>query len=156
MAQPHTVTLPEQLKLENQLCFPIYAASNLVAKAYRNLLEPLGLTYPQYLVMLVLWERKTLTVGELAETLYLDSGTITPMLKRMELAGLVQRSRNVDDERRVNVDITLKGEQLQSQAEKIPAAMACKVAAPLDWLDGLRLDVKTLLAMLQESHAARE
>ncbi|BFM09740.1 MarR family winged helix-turn-helix transcriptional regulator [Halioxenophilus aromaticivorans] len=141
--------IPEHLKLENQLCFPIHVAANLVAKSYRPLLEPLGLTYPQYLVMLVLWERKTTSVGELAKLLYLDSGTLTPMLKRMELAGLLMRNRNLDDERRVDIDITAKGESLMQDAVDVPQSMVCKLDAPLDWLNGIRLDIKELLEKLQ-------
>ena len=141
--------IPEHLKLENQLCFPIHVAANLVAKSYRPLLEPLGLTYPQYLVMLVLWEKKSASVGELASTLYLDSGTLTPMLKRMELAGLLVRNRNPIDERRVDVDITAKGEGLMAKAIDVPQTMVCKLDAPLDWLNGIRLDIKELLTKLQ-------
>lgn len=141
--------IPEQLRLENQLCFPIHVAANLVARSYRPLLEPLGLTYPQYLVMLVLWERHTVTVGELASTLYLDSGTLTPMLKRMAAAGLLVRSRNAGDERRVDIIITDKGKALLQTAKDVPQTMLCKLDAPVAWLNGIREDMNQLLAKLQ-------
>src|SRR5882757_10042551 len=90
-----------RLRLDQQLCFPLYAAANAICRAYSSLLEPLGLTYPQYLVMLVLWESAPLSVGQVGDRLLLDSGTLTPLLKRLESAGLVKRERDPDDERRV-------------------------------------------------------
>lgn len=134
----------EALRLENQLCFALYAASGLVTRAYRPLLEPLGLTYPQYLVMLVLWERGSATVGELGEALELDSGTLTPLLKRMETAGLVARRRDPADERRVIVDLTEAGSALKARAAEVPAALACKLALPLEDLAALRAGLQDL------------
>ncbi|WP_207766414.1 MarR family winged helix-turn-helix transcriptional regulator [Siphonobacter curvatus] len=110
----------EQLKLDQQLCFPLYAASRLVTGLYRPLLEELSLTYPQYLVLLVLWEKESVTVKELGEQLWLDSGTLTPLLKRMQEKNLVTRTRSSDDERVVNITLTEAGKDLQAQAAAIP------------------------------------
>ena len=110
----------DHLKLDKQLCFPLYAASNLLAKVYRPLLEPLGLTYSQYLVMLVLWERDSVSVGDLGHCLYLDSGTLTPLLKRMENSGFINRRRDSNDERRVLVSLTTKGSEIKELAVNIP------------------------------------
>ncbi|WP_273851559.1 MarR family winged helix-turn-helix transcriptional regulator [Guptibacillus spartinae] len=114
----------EQLKLENQLCFSVYACSREITKMYRPYLDQLGLTYPQYLVLLVLWEHHETTVKALGAELYLDSGTLTPLLKRMEEAGLVKRERSKEDERRVMVHLTSEGEELREKASIIPDAMA--------------------------------
>ncbi|MGG1687146.1 MULTISPECIES: MarR family winged helix-turn-helix transcriptional regulator [Bacillales] len=114
----------EQLKLENQLCFSVYACSREITKMYRPYLNQLDITYPQYLVLLVLWEKHETTVKALGAELYLDSGTLTPLLKRMEEAGLVMRERSKEDERRVMVRLTSKGEGLREEASIIPDAMA--------------------------------
>jgi len=108
------------LRLDRQMCFALYSASLAMTKLYKPLLEPLGLTYPQYLALLVLWERDGLSVGELGERLFLDSGTLTPLLKRMEAAGLLQRARAADDERRVIVSLTPAGLTLKQQARDVP------------------------------------
>lgn len=113
-------TPDEALKLSNQLCFPIYAAANAIQKAYRPLLAPLGLTYPQYLVMLVLWERDGVSLGDIGRRLHLDSGTLTPLLKRLEVAGFVARRRSDEDERVVLITLTAKGRALKADAEPIP------------------------------------
>jgi len=138
----------ERLRLDSQLCFPLYAAANAVSRAYRPLLEPLGLTYPQYLVMLVLWESAPLSVGEVGERLLLDSGTLTPLLKRLESAGLVQRQRDADDERRVVVDLTPAGHRLKEKARAVPEALACRVLIAPNDARRLRQDLKALLAAL--------
>lgn len=114
----------EKLKLENQLCFPLYACAKEVVRRYAPLLEPLGLTYTQYIAMMVLWEHKSITVKELGKKLYLDSGTLTPMLKKMEKAGWLVRERSKSDERVVVVTITSAGEQLQEKAADIPIRMS--------------------------------
>ena len=114
---------PAALRLDNQVCFALYSASLAMTKLYKPLLEGLGLTYPQYLVLLVLWERDDLMVSELGERLFLDSGTLTPLLKRMEAAGWLQRQRDAADERRVRVMLTDPGRALRQQAEGIPACM---------------------------------
>ncbi|UKS24426.1 MarR family transcriptional regulator [Paenibacillus sp. HWE-109] len=113
----------EFLKLENQLCFSLYASSRAITRMYRPFLEDLGITYPQYLVLLVLWDQKESTVKELSEKLDLDSGTLTPMLKRMEAQQLVQRQRSVQDERVVNIQITEAGLALYEKALCIPQTL---------------------------------
>lgn len=110
----------DHLKLENQICFSIYAAAREMTKLYKPLLETLNVTYPQYLVLLVLWETDSITVNEMGRKLYLDSGTLTPMLKRMESAGLLYRHRSSEDERRVIISLTDKGEAAQEDASSIP------------------------------------
>ena len=113
----------ELLKLENQLCFPLYACSKEVVRRYTPHLDKLDLTYTQYLVMMALWEYGELSVGELGERLFLDSGTLTPMLKKMEDKGYVSRVRSSVDERRVNVRLTEAGEKLKEKAREVPLAM---------------------------------
>lgn len=113
----------EQLKLENQICFPIYAAARLITREYQPMLDELGLTYPQYLALLVLWERDSLSVNEIGRKLLLNTNTVTPLLKRMEAQGLVARRRSADDERRVIVSLTPQGRALQEQASAIPAKL---------------------------------
>ena len=112
------------LKLENQLCFPLYACAKEVVRRYMPLLEPLGLTYTQYLAMMVMWEHKSISVKDMSKLLYLDSGTLTPMLKKMEKAGLISRRRSEKDERMVIVSITERGEALQEKAAEIPVKIA--------------------------------
>lgn len=128
MGRTETISLPvdeaDALALDRQLCFQFYAASNLITRLYRPVLRELGLTYPQYLVMLVLWERDGLTVGDICGRLYLDSGTMTPLLKRMETLGLIERARDRDDERRVRVVLTEQGRALRSRASAVPEIMS--------------------------------
>ncbi|MED1202460.1 MarR family winged helix-turn-helix transcriptional regulator [Heyndrickxia acidicola] len=111
----------EQLKLDNQLCFLLYAASREMTKQYKPLLEALDVTYPQYLVLLLLWEQDEMSVKKMGELLYLDSGTLTPMLKRMEQQGLVTRERTAEDQRSVTVTLTEKGHSMKNKASGIPA-----------------------------------
>ena len=113
----------ESLKLENQLCFPLYAASREILRKYTPLLKKIDLTYTQYIVMMVLWEKSELTVGELGKKLYLDTGTLSPLLKTMEEKGLLERNRSKADERIVTVKITEKGEELQKEAMSVPEEM---------------------------------
>jgi DNA-binding MarR family transcriptional regulator len=108
------------LKLENQLCFPVYAASRLITRAYQPFLDKLGITYPQYLVLLVLWEHDGLPVNDIAKKLILNTNTITPLLKRMEQQGLIRRKRSEEDERKVIVLLTASGIQLKEEASFIP------------------------------------
>ena len=115
------------LRLDAQFCFPLYAATNLITRAYRPLLKPLGLTYPQYLVMLVLWEQPSLTVKALGQRLLLDSGTLSPLLQRLEAQRLVKKTTDPDDARRVIVAITAKGEALRAKAEQVPEALICRL-----------------------------
>ncbi|WP_420826766.1 MarR family winged helix-turn-helix transcriptional regulator [Chengkuizengella sediminis] len=119
--------MDEQLKIENQLCFSIYALSKEFTKLYNLFLKDMDVTYPQYLVLLVLWEQNELTVKQLGEHLLLDSGTLTPLLKRMEEADIVKRERSKDDERKVLVSLTSKGLDLREKAEKIPVCLAEKI-----------------------------
>ena len=140
-----TIDLGDQaLQLDHQLCFALYSASLAMTKLYKPLLEPLGLTYPQYLAMLALWERDGLTVSELGERLRLDSGTLTPLLKRLELAGLVQRSRAAEDERRVHVELTTAGRRLKLRARKIPGCLLQAAQCSLQELNALTQQVRTL------------
>ena len=115
------------LKLENQLCFPLYAAAKETVKLYRPLLEKLSLTYTQYIAMMVFWEHKKMNVKELGEKLYLDSGTLTPVLKSLEAKGYVRRYRSTEDERVLLVEVTEDGEALKDEALSIPGQMACYV-----------------------------
>lgn len=110
----------KKLKLANQICFPMYATSRLITKAYKPLLDNLNLTYPQYLVLLVLWEEDEVPVKEISSKLLLESNTLTPLLKRMEKASLIVRTRSVKDERKVIIKLTEKGQELREEAEKIP------------------------------------
>ena len=114
----------EQLKLSNQLCFPLYAASRLITKEYQPHLEKLGITYPQYLVLMILWEEKESTVNEIGQKLLLNTNTITPLLKRMEVMALLKRQRSASDERKVFITLTEKGEEMQHKAAKIPEQLA--------------------------------
>jgi DNA-binding MarR family transcriptional regulator len=116
---------PNYLRLDDQLCFPIYLASRLVVNAYRPLLDELELTYPQYLVLLVLWEQDGLSVGGLGERLYLDTGTLTPLLKRMEKQGLVSRRRRGADDRVVENWLTESAKALKKRASKVPVQLLC-------------------------------
>ena len=120
MAEQATDCKYDALKLENQLCFPLYAASREVVKRYRPHLEPLGLTYTQYIAMMVFWEQKKCSVKELGEKLFLDSGTLTPVLKSLEGKGFVRRYRSTEDERVLLVEVTEKGERLRDLALDVP------------------------------------
>ena len=120
----------DSLRLDNQLCFALYATSHAVTKLYRPLLARVGLTYPQYLVMLVLWEGDRRTVSELGDRLHLDSGTLTPLLKRLEAAGLVLRTRRSSDEREVEVTLTAEGRDLRRAVAEIRAAAMRDVGTP--------------------------
>jgi DNA-binding MarR family transcriptional regulator len=134
----------EILKLDHQLCFALYSASLAMTKLYKPLLEPLGLTYPQYLAMLVLWEGDGLTVSELGQRLQLDSGTLTPLLKRLEASGLVQRLRDTADERRVLLRLTAAGRALKSRAAKVPPQVLCASGCSLDELAALTRRLQSL------------
>lgn len=113
----------DPLQLDRFICFSIYAAHHALNRVYAPLLEPLGLTYPQYLVMVVLWERDTIPVGEIGERLSLESNTLTPLLKRMQTAGLIERMRGEDDERQVLISLTARGRALKNAAQDIPACV---------------------------------
>ena len=117
----------EQLKLGNQICFPIYAASRLITRAYQPLLEKLALTYPQYLVMMVLWENDQVSVNTITDKLILNTNTVTPLLKRMEVQGLITRRRSKADERSRTISLTEKGLKLREQAAEVPMQLAEKL-----------------------------
>jgi DNA-binding MarR family transcriptional regulator len=133
-----TDACPPELKLDNQLCFAVYSATHAFAQAYKPHLEPLGLTYPQYLVMLLLWERDGRSVNELGAPLRLDSGTLTPLLKRMEKAGFLTRQRDEKDERVTRIHLTAHGKSLRETARAIPAAMLCASGLDVVGLSDLR------------------
>lgn len=143
----------DPLTLDAQICFPLYAATNLLQRLYRPLLAPLGLTYSQYLVMLVLWERDTAHVGDLQRCLHVDTGTMTPLLKRMETAGLVRRQRDADDERRVTVALTARGRALREQAAHVPATLAGRIEMSLAEAEQLHRLTTTLVGRLAQAAA---
>lgn len=136
---------PEQaLRLEHQVCFALYSASLAMTKLYKPWLDGLGLTYPQYIAMLALWEQDGLSVKELGDRLFLDSGTLTPLLKRLEAAGFVTRLRATDDERRVLVRLTAAGRRLRSRAESIPSCIVEAAQCPLPELVQLTRQIQSL------------
>ena len=130
----------DQLKLENQLCFPVYAASRLIIREYQPFLDELGITYPQYLVLMVLWENDGLTVNEISAKLILKTNTLTPLLKRMEAQGLILRQRSEDDERKVLISLTQKGLDMREDAASIPQKLAEK-------LNSDKLDLNKLIEL---------
>ncbi|MGB1949884.1 MAG: MarR family winged helix-turn-helix transcriptional regulator [Marinobacter sp.] len=148
------MTAPEDgLALDSQVCFALYTANRAVVARYRPLLAELGLTYPQYLVMLVLWEAAAddhrLKVSEVGERLRLDSGTLTPLLKRLELQGLVNRARGADDERVVTVAVTQAGYDLREQARSVPERLLCATGVAPERLMALRDELRSVLAELE-------
>lgn len=118
----------EHLKLENQVCFPLYAASRLVIQKYKPLLNKLSITYPQYLVLLVLWEQDKIPVKKISKKLFLETNTLTPLLKRMQTNGWIERNRSNSDERVVCISLTLKGKKLQTKASNFPHQLMCEMA----------------------------
>jgi MarR family transcriptional regulator, organic hydroperoxide resistance regulator len=149
MVTRHTPTAAlsaQALRLDNQLCFALYSASLAMTKLYKPLLEELGLTYPQYLALLVLWEKDGVAVSELGERLSLDSGTLTPLLKRLEAAGLVSRLRDAADERRVLIRLTADGRQLKARAARIPGCV----------LQASQCDVAEAMALTRQVQALRD
>lgn len=142
------------LALNKQLCFPLYAASNLFVRRYRAVLGPLGLTYPQYLVMLVLWESSPQSVGGLGEKLHLDSGTLTPLVKRLVAGGFVSRGRDPADDRRVLVSLTEKGHALRVAAAHIPQTLVDGMEISQDELEHLRDEMQHLVQILSVPDAA--
>ncbi|PPV05417.1 transcriptional regulator, MarR family [Xanthomonas bromi] len=136
------------LQLDNQLCFALYSANLAMHKLYRGLLKALDLTYPQYLVMLVLWETDERSVSEIGERLYLDSATLTPLLKRLQAAGLVTRTRAANDERQVIIALTETGHALRSKAGAVPEQVFCASACSLDELRQLKRELETLRSSL--------
>jgi len=139
------------LLLDHQLCFALYSASLAMTKLYKPLLEPLGLTYPQYLVMLVLWQGDGITVSQIGERLALDSGTLTPLLKRLEASGLVQRLRDTTDERRVLLQLTPAGRALKARALSVPQTIAAASGCELGELSSLTARLQALRQQLSAS-----
>ena len=134
------------LALERQVCFALAATSRSVIGLYRPILEPLGLTHPQYLVMLALWEQSPRTVRSLADALYLEPATLTPLLRRLESAGYLTRARNAANERELKVELTPAGAELREQAERVPVAVVERLGVPLEALEDLRDRLNETLA----------
>ncbi|MEO8876246.1 MAG: MarR family transcriptional regulator [Polyangiaceae bacterium] len=156
MRKPQT-TEDDLLRLDRQICFAVYRASRALTRAYAPLLEPLGLTYPQYLVLLVLWEGDGVSVKQLGERLSLDSATLTPLLKRLEQQQIVARRRDSDDERVVRIDLTKSGKALRTKARRIPSLLACRagfMTRDVKSLARLRLDLDQLTREIDESEGA--
>ena len=143
--------MSKSLKLDDQLCFSVYAAAHAFNRFYKPLLEPLGLTYPQYLVLLTLWEQEGLPLKAIGARLGLDSGTLTPLLRRMETAGLVTRSRDSEDERVVRINLTAKGRRLHAKAETFPEKIGRAAQCSATELTALR---KLLFALREDLDAA--
>lgn len=146
----------DMLKLENQLCFPLYACSKETIRLYKRFLGPLDLTYTQYIVMMVMWEHKSMTVKEVGEILLLDSGTLTPVLKKLEAKGYLSRKRSKEDERTVMIRITEKGEKLKSEAAMIPEMMGDRIKLSQEEASKLKkILAKTLKNMQREKKNER-
>ena len=143
-AEGNEKTMESLLRLDQQICFALYGAAHAFTRAYKPLLDPIGLTYPQYLVMMALWEKETSTVKALGEMLGLDSGTLSPLLKRLEHAGLITRKRGTVDERQVLVALTPKGADLKKKGVKIMAAIGGATGCGLEELAQLRDQVNAL------------
>jgi MarR family transcriptional regulator, organic hydroperoxide resistance regulator len=139
-----------QLKLSNQLCFPFYAASMLITRKYQPLLDELELTYPQYLVLMVLWENNGITVGQISSALLLNTNTLTPLLKRMEKAGLIERKRSTVDERQVLISLTQKGNELKNKAAEIPLKLINGIDYPIENAQLLLQEINRLITALQQ------
>lgn len=139
----------DQLKLEKQLCFRLYTVSRLVTQAYRPYFEPLGITYPQYLVLLILWEQDNLPVSDIASRLMLDTNTVTPLLQRMEREGLVARTRGTVDSRQRIVSLTPRGRAMQEKAKDIPACLSRKWEGNNPSIEEIVAMTKTLDSMIE-------
>ncbi|MBR2629282.1 MAG: MarR family transcriptional regulator [Alistipes sp.] len=135
----------DSLKLENQLCFPLYACAKEVVRRYRPLLEPLGLTYTLYIAMMVMWEHRTITMSQMGQLLYLDSGTLTPMLKKMEQQGWIRRERSCEDERNIIIHLTSEGERLRSMVSDVPKQMSECVELDIEQMQELYRLLQELL-----------
>lgn len=140
----------DNLKLDYQLCFALYAATHAITRAYRVGLEKAGITYTQYLVMMVLWESDGIAVGKIAEKLELDSATLTPLLKKLEAAELVSRKRNKDDERIVEIYLTKDGNDLQGKVAEVQNGVACKTGLDDEAFEKLRTDLQTLATSMHK------
>ncbi|MBS4061899.1 MAG: MarR family transcriptional regulator [Bacteroidetes bacterium] len=149
----------EQLKLSNQFCFPVYAASRLITRVYQPHLDKLGITYPQYLVLMILWETDGVTVNEISQKLILNTNTVTPLLKRMESQGLITRKRSESDERKVIIQLTDKGKAMRLEAVTIPEKLVNglnKAAITLEELIETRSKLNILIDFLREKEGQAE
>lgn len=146
----------EQLRLDNQICFPIYVASRLFVREYQPYLDELGITYPQYLVLMVLWETDQLTVGEIAGKLLLNTNTITPLLKRMETQGLIERQRSGSDERKVMVALTTQGKDLQAAAAQVPEQFISGLLSNAMGIEDLKRLKDTLSILIDQLSSSDE
>jgi MarR family transcriptional regulator, organic hydroperoxide resistance regulator len=155
MSRPST-SADKMLALDNQFCFALYSASLAMTKAYKPLLDNLGLTYPQYLAMLVLWQEEGLLVKDIGEKLFLDSGTLTPLLKRLEAAGLIARTRDEKDERQVRITLTPEGRALKRRARTIPEQVMCASGQSAQALGALRNQLSLLRDSLTNANEANE
>ncbi len=151
-APPATSPGPDLLALDRQVCFALAVASRTVISLYRPLLEPMGLTHPQYLVMLALWEAEPLRVSELADRLSLEPATLSPLLKRLETGGLVARRRDPHDERAVAVTLTPAGRRLRTRAERIPPAVVARLGMEIGELEELRDRLTTVIEAARSEH----
>lgn len=145
----------EQLKLANQVCFPVYAASRLITRAYQPYLDELGLTYPQYLVLLILWETDAVPISEITQKMHLDTNTVTPLLKRMEALGLLERQRSKEDERKVIIKLTDTGNLLRANAASVPVNLVGDLlpdAMNLNDLLQLKDQLQVLIRHLSDKH----
>lgn len=149
LEKPENIEVDNVLCLDNQLCFSLYSAANAMVRAYRPVLDKLDLTYPQYLVMLVLWQEQGISVKTLGDKLFLDSGTLTPLLKRLEAKGLVSRGRSDQDERVRVLNLTPAGQTLKREASGVPHLMRAKIGVQLDELKALKAMCDKALAQLQ-------
>lgn len=139
----------EYLRLDNQLCFLFYSVSRTITRMYGPMLDELGVTYPQYLVLLILWETDNIEVKGITELLRMDTGTVSPMLKRLESAGLIVRQRSSDDERRVKISLTKAGQKLKAKAASVPAELFCKTGLTLEEYGRLKAELSQILQRME-------
>lgn len=144
----------DMLALDNQFCFALYSASLAMTKTYKPILDKIGLTYPQYLVMMVLWQQDNILVKDIGESLFLDSGTLTPLLKRLEAAGIIVRTRDQQDERQVRITLTPAGKNLKKAAKEIPLQIMCASGQTREVLIKLRAQLSQIRDDLTENNAA--
>lgn len=154
MSDAEKIQSDDVFKLDKQLCFALYEASRATVDIYRPLLDELGITYPQYLVLLILWERGTCSVKEIGQLLHLDSGTLSPLLKRLEATGFITRQRRANDERVVDISLTSEGHALRERAASIPEKFVCELNLTFDEYSGLLTRLKQLTARLHARERA--
>ncbi|HQO40429.1 MAG TPA: MarR family transcriptional regulator [Spirochaetota bacterium] len=140
----------EYLRLDNQLCFLFYSVSRAITRMYGPLLDQLGVTYPQYLVLLILWETDNIEVNRITELLHIDTGTVSPMLKRLEAAGLIVRQRSDNDERKVIISLTKAGHKLKVKAATVPAELFCKTGLTLEEYGRLKAELSQILQRMEQ------